>query len=294
MSGTLRRVRLLGSIVRAGASSAWRRGAVTQVPSGTVTFLFTDLEKSTRLWEDEPDAMQSALARHDALLRATIESHRGHIVKTTGDGFHAAFASARDAVDAAIDAQRALASQSWPATGPLRVRMGIHTGESEFRDGDYYGPAVNRAARMSSSAHGGQIVVSHTTEELVRDQLPQDVTLRDLGEHRFRDLTRPERVFQLLAPGLETDFAPLRSVDSRFGNLPVPRDRFIGRAREVAQVVAALEEFPLVTLTGVGGVGKTRLALQVATDTNADYADGAWLVELAGVGNEHLFDDAVD
>ncbi len=177
-----------------------RGGVVSELPSGTVTFLFTDLEGSTRLWERHPDAMRPALERHDALLRAAVEEHRGRVVKTTGDGLHAVFVTTRDALDAALAAQVALAEQAWGATGELRVRMGLHTGDADARDGDYYGPATNRAARVMAAAHGGQIVLSHATEEIVRDSLPEGIGLTDLGEHRLPDLARPERVFQVVAP----------------------------------------------------------------------------------------------
>ena len=165
------------------------------LPSGTVTFLFTDLEGSTRLWEDHPEAMKAALARHDDLLREAIDSCGGHVVKMTGDGALAAFATAHEAVDAAILAQRLLGSEEWSETGPLRVRMGLHTGEAEHRSGDYHGAALNRAARLMSAAHAGQVVVSHATEQVVRDDLGTELDLIDLGEHRFRDLSLPVRVY---------------------------------------------------------------------------------------------------
>ena len=158
---------------------------MVELPTGTVTFLFTDLEGSTRLWQEHPEAMKPALARHDEIVRDAIEGHGGFVVKTTGDGFHAAFATAHEAIDAAVAGQLVLRREPWGATGPLRVRMGIHSGPAELRDGDYYGTAVNRAARLMSVAHGGQVVVSHTTEELVRDALVSDLGLVDLGEHRF-------------------------------------------------------------------------------------------------------------
>ena len=234
---------------------------MSELPTGTVTFLFTDLEGSTRLWEDHPDEMQEALARHDAILRDAIESHRGHVVKTTGDGAHAAFAVASDAIDAAVVAQLALQREPWGATGPLRVRMGIHTGAAEVRDGDYYGTALNRAARLMSAANGGQIVLSLATRELVDDSSPEFV---DVGEHRLRDLAQPVRVFQVVHHDLPSDFPPLQSLDQYAGNLPAQVTSFVGRAHEVAAIGAGLHEARLVTLTGVGGVGKTRLALQVA------------------------------
>ena len=253
--------------------------------SGTVTFLFTDLEGSTRLWEDFPDAMQDALARHDAILRGAMLARDGQIVKTTGDGVHAVFASAHDALAAAADAERAIVAEPWGRTGPLRVRIGVHTGDAELRDGDYYGPAVNRAARLMDAAHGGQILVSLATEELSRDVLDDDLGFVDLGEHRLRDLARPERIFQLTGTGLPDDFAPPASLDSIPGNLPPQVSSFIGRDQAVVDITDALRRAPLVTITGTGGVGKTRLALQTAAHSIDDYLDGAWLCEL-GVAND--------
>ena len=254
---------------------------MAELPTGTVTFLFTDLEGSTRLWEEHPDAMQGALARHDEILRDAIAAHDGHIVKTTGDGVHAVFTDAGSAARAARDAQLALAREAWTGVPPLRVRMGLHTGPAELREGDYYGTAVNRAARLMSVAHGGQVVVSLTTEELLRDEGADDFTLLDLGEHRLRDLSRPERIFQLGGPGMGTEFPPLRSLDAFAGNLPAQVTSFVGRDRELAAVAGALDDARLVTITGVGGVGKTRLALHVAAELLPRYPDGAWLCELA-------------
>ena len=251
-----------------------------ELPSGTVTFLFTDLEGSTRLWEEHPEAMKAVLARHDAMLREAIESHGGHVVKTTGDGFHAAFATAQDAVEAATNAQLALGGESWAETGPLMVRMGAHTCEAEARDGDYYGSGVNRAARVMSVAHGGQVLLSAVTSELARDG---SVELVDLGEHRLRDLGHPERIFQLVHPSLERKFPPLLSVDAVPTNLPTVRTELIGRSADVEALSGLVCRERLVTLTGVGGVGKTRLALGVAAAVAADFADGCWLVELAPV-----------
>jgi predicted ATPase/class 3 adenylate cyclase len=250
---------------------------VPELPSGTVTFLFTDLEGSTRLWEGHPDEMQEALARHDAILRDAVEAHDGHVVKTTGDGVHAAFAVASDAIDAAVSAQLALQREEWAETGPLRVRMGIHSGAAEIRDGDYYGTALNRAARLMSVAHGGQIVVSLTTRDLLRDS---PIDLVDLGEHRLRDLGEPEHVHQVAHTDLPADFPPLRSVENFATNLPLQTTSFVGRDDDMADVMDALEHARVVTLTGVGGVGKTRLAIQVAAELLPRYRDGAWLVEL--------------
>ena len=249
-----------------------------ELPSGTVTFLFTDLEGSTRLWEEHPDTMQSALARHDELLRDAVAAHAGHVVKTTGDGIHAVFATAHDALDAAVAMQLGLGDEPLAETVPLRVRMGVHTCEAQYRDGDYFGSEVNRAARLMSIAHGGQVVVSASTRSLVRDG---SVELVDLGEHHLLDLTMAERVFEVRAPGLSAGFPPLRSMDAFPGNLPRQLTSFVGRHQELAGIAKALDEWRLVTLTGTGGVGKTRLAVQVAAETLPRFGDGAWWCELA-------------
>jgi predicted ATPase/class 3 adenylate cyclase len=262
---------------------------MAELPSGTVTFLFTDIEGSTARWERQPEAMRAALARHDALIRAAIHKHRGHIVKTTGDGFHAAFSRAQDAVDAAIDAQRSLQAEPWGEVGPLRVRVALHTGAAEERDGDYYGPALNRAARLLSAGHGGQTLLSEAIAGLVRDDLPPSVSLRDLGEHRLKDLRRPERVHQLIATGLPADFPPLASLDARSHNLPSHPTALLGRERERADVRGAFAGGArLVTLTGPGGTGKTRLGLQVAADLLDDFEHGVFLVELAPISDPTL------
>jgi class 3 adenylate cyclase len=178
---------------------------VASPPTGTLTFLFTDIEGSTKLWEHDAPAMQAALARHDEVLRWAIEEHGGHVFKTVGDAFCCAFPTAPDALEAALETQRRLLSSEWEQTGPLRVRMALHTGAAEERDGDYFGPPVNRVARLLSGAHGGQVLLSLPAQELVRDQLPEGTSLRDLGEYRLKDLFRPERVFQLLAPELPSE-----------------------------------------------------------------------------------------
>ena len=255
---------------------------MAELPSGTVTFLFTDLEGSTRLWEEHPDAMRAALARHDELMSRAIVGRRGYVVKTTGDGFLAAFEGAPDAVAAAIDAQLAMGGDPWPETGPLRVRMGIHTGAAELRDRDYHGPALNRAARLMSVGYGGQILVSLVTSELVRGQ---GVDLVDLGLHRLRGLVDPEHVFQVVHPGLESEFGPLRSLEpdrsSPPSNLPAPLDRFVGRVRELREVEDRLGSTRLLTLLGTGGTGKTRLALQAANDLRAEFDDRVYLADLS-------------
>ena len=187
------------------------------VPSEMVTFLFTDLEGSTQMWDQHPVAMRDALARHDAILRKAIEANRGHVVKSTGDGVYAVFTNPRDAVLAAADAARAFTSEIWGATGPLRARIGIHTGSAEQRDDDYFGPALNRTSRLMAAAHGGQIVLSHVSAQLVRDTLPDGLALLDLGEHRLRGLTNAERVYELAIAGLPSEFPPLQSLDAFLG-----------------------------------------------------------------------------
>ncbi len=273
-------------IVRQHPDVSWA-GSPTKdkedLPSGTVTFLFTDVEGSTRLWDESPDVMSHAMPRHDELLRDAVESHGGFIVKSTGDGFHAVFATAHDAVAAAVAAQRALLADDWNVAQTVRVRMGIHTGEAEVRGGDYSGGTVNRAERLMSVAHGGQIVVSTATEELLHDALPEKYGFVDLGEHRLRDLGRPEHLFQVAHPDLGREFAPLRTLDAFPGNLPLQVSSFVGRDVELVRVAAALEEARVVTLTGVAGVGKTRLALRVAAEVLPGFREGAWLVELAPV-----------
>jgi predicted ATPase/class 3 adenylate cyclase len=249
-----------------------------QLPSGTVTFLFTDVEGSTRLWEDHPDVMHDVLARHDEIVRRAIESHGGHVVKTTGDGFHAAFGTAHDALEAALAAQQALAREP-PVQGvAVRVRMGIHTGEARVRDGDYYGSALNRAARLMAVGHGGQVLVSEVTH-----QLAPDVATVDLGSHYLKDVGEVG-IWQLTHPSLERDFPPLRTLRAT-NNLPAPVDSFIGRRIELAGVLSALRDSRLVTLTGPGGSGKTRLALEAATAALPSFRNGVWFVSLAVAGN---------
>ncbi len=263
---------------------------MVELPSGTVTFLFTDLEGSTRLWEEQPESMTAALARHDAILRAAIASHHGRVVKTTGDGFHGVFARPDDALGAAVEAQRALANDTGEV---LHVRMGVHTGAGEERDGDYYGTAVNRAARLMAVAHGGQVLTTRAVQELVGDEPGDSVELVGLGDHRLRDLAQPIEVFQVVAPGLAREFPALQSLDALPGNLPVQHSSFVGREREIAEVAALVRDARIVTLTGVGGVGKTRLACQVSADLLPEFRDGAWLVELARIRDPSLVVDAV-
>ncbi|MFN8496646.1 MAG: adenylate/guanylate cyclase domain-containing protein [Anaerolineae bacterium] len=250
-------------------------------PSGTVTFLFTDIEGSTQLWESFPQAMQAALARHDALLQQTIESHSGYVFKTVGDAFCAAFATAPDGLRAALDAQRALADEPWGDVGQIRVRMALHTGAAEERAGDYFGPPVNRVARLLSAGAGGQVLLSGVSYELARAALPDGCDLRDLGDHHLKDLGQPERVYQLVAADLPSDFPPIKTLDTFPNNLPVELTSFIGREREMAETKGLLASSRLLTFIGPGGAGKTRLSTQLAADLLMTFADGAWLVALA-------------
>jgi predicted ATPase/class 3 adenylate cyclase len=268
---------------------------VSSRPTGTVTFLFTDIEGSTRLWERNPEAMQQALARHDEILRDVIEQHGGYDFKTVGDAFCCAFSTASDALEAALVAQRALLGAKWGDTGPLRVRMTLHTGATEERDGDYFGPPLNRVARLLSAGHGGQVLLSAAAQEMVRDQLPAGTGLRDLGELRLKDLFRPERVFQLVASDLPSEFPPLRTLDYYRNNLPIQPTPLVGREKEVAEVCEWLSrpEVRLLTLTGAGGTGKTRLALQAAAELTEEFEEGVFFVSLAAISDPELVVGAV-
>jgi predicted ATPase/class 3 adenylate cyclase len=246
-------------------------------------FLFTDVESSTRLWEQFPDAMKGALARHDQILRDAVVGANGRVVKTTGDGLMAVFDSAPASVSACLGAQQGLMEAKWDTTGPLRVRMGINVGEADNRDGDFHGPAVNRTARIMAAGHGGQVLLSGSTAALAKSSLPPKTTLRDLGTHRLKDLTLPEHLFQLVHPDLISDFPPPATLDAKPNNLPLQVSEFFGRETELAATRAMLLEpnTRLVTLTGPGGTGKTRLALQVAAELVDQYRDGVFFVDLS-------------
>ncbi len=263
------------------------------LPTGTITFLFTDIEGSTELWEKYPHAMKTALAAHDALLREMITTHHGHVIKGRGDGIHAVFVTALDAVQATLAAQRELqkmnaARESKSSNLSLKVRMGLHTGEAELREGDYYGQTLNRAARLMAAGHGGQILLSDITAQMTRDQLPAAVTLLDLGEHQLKGLLHTEHLYQLVAPGLPKDFPPLNSTRPTRHNLPTQLTSFIGRERELADAQQKLAGARLLTVIGPGGIGKTRLALQIAAEQLPNFKDGVWLVELASLTDPHL------
>ncbi|HKY50325.1 MAG TPA: adenylate/guanylate cyclase domain-containing protein, partial [Candidatus Limnocylindria bacterium] len=269
------------------------------LPTGTVTFLFTDIEGSTRLWQVYPTAMKEALARHHALLQHAVDSHDGYLFQIVGDAICAAFRSAADGLGAALTAQHALARESWGQTGPLRVRMALHTGFADVRAGEYKsgeyasGLTLSRTSRLLSAGHGGQILLSHATEELVRDDLPPTVGLRDLGERRLRDLIRAERIFQAVDPGLPSEFPPLKTLDATPNNLPIQVTSFVGREREIRDVTGLLKDTRLLTLLGPGGTGKTRLSLQVAANLIDGYADGVWFVEFAPLYDPELVPQAV-
>ncbi len=255
-----------------------------------LTFLFTDLEGSTRLWQQYPKAMQTAMARHDDLVRAAVEGNNGQVVKTTGDGFHAAFSSAQDGLRASIQTQQKMLAETWKETGRLRVRMGLHLGESQQRGGDYYGTTVNRAARLMSAANGGQILVSEAVVGVVGDQLPGEISLIDLGKHRLKDLQRAEHIYQLLHPDLPSDFPAITSLESLPNNLPVQTSVFVGRQVELEEINKLLlaEKVRLLTLLGPGGTGKTRLALQSGAELFERFDDGTYFIDLAPIHDPTL------
>src|SRR5512142_51927 len=281
---------------------------MNNIPSGTVTFLFTDVEGSTQLARQHPDAMPLVLARHHALLHQALTAHHGYVFLIVGDEFEVAFPTATDALAAALAAQRTLlqefgnrsaqvgdpmpsASNLQPPTSnlPLRVRMGMHTGQATPRGNDYEGHlTLSHTKRLMASAAGGQILLSQATEALVREHLFPSVTLRDLGEHRLKDFDRPEHIFQVEASDLPADFPPLKTLGAFPNNLPVQLTSFVGRARELGELKDLLAGHRLVTLAGPGGTGKTRLSLQLSAEVLEDFANGVWLVELAPLADPAL------
>ena len=265
------------------------------IPSGTVTLLFSDIEGSTRLWEKSPEEMAHALERHDQLLRHAMAEFGGYVFKTIGDAFCVSFETCHDALRAALATQRSLADEPWPSGAEIRVRLALHTGVCQERDGDYFGPTVNRAARLMAIAHGGQVLVSGVSAELLSDFPPDEAMLRDMGQHRLRDLGRPEHVWQLQSPSVPSEFPPLQSLDNPElpNNLPELLSSFVGRDEELDEVRTLLGEHRLVVLTGAGGSGKTRLAMQAAAELLDGQGEGVWLVELAPVNDEGLVPHAV-
>jgi len=259
------------------------------LPTGTVTFLFTDIEGSTRLLQSLGDTRATdVFEEHRRLLRQAIATSGGQELQDQGDGFLFVFQRAHDALLAVVAAQRAITTHPWPDGAGLRVRMGLHTGEPVATPDGYVGVDVHRAARISAAGHGGQILLSQTTHDLIDRQLPEGVGFRDLGAYRLKDLQLPERIFQLLHPNLPADFPALKSLATLPNNLPIQLTSFIGRDRELAKVKRLVKTARLLTLTGVGGSGKTRLALQAAADLLDDFPDGAWLVELAPLADPGL------
>jgi predicted ATPase/class 3 adenylate cyclase len=267
--------------------------STTSKPTGTVTFLYTDIEGSTQLWEKYPEAMKIANARHDQILRDAIESNHGYVFQVIGDAFCAAFHTVGDAIQAAVKSQIDLQAESWGET-PIRVRMGIHTGEAEADGNEYHGYlTLSLVQRLMSAGYGGQILLSHTTEKLLHGHLPNDVGLLDLGEHAFKDIPQPVHVFQVVVPGLEKDFPPLRARDALPNNLPLQLTSFIGRERELDEIQQMLTNTRLLTLTGPGGTGKTRLSLQIGEKLLPSFAGGAWIVELASLSDPAFIPQAI-
>lgn len=264
------------------------RMSVATHPTGTVTFLFSDIEGSTERWERDREQMASAVARHDTVVRAAFEARGAYVFKTMGDAFCAAFARPEDAILAALEAQRAIAGEDFSAVSGMHVRMALHTGSATERDGDYFGPAVNRVARILSIGHGGQVLISGTSADLLQGVMPPQTSLRDLGAHRLKDLARPEQVYQLVALDLPQTFPALRSLDQLPNNLPPQLTSFVGREDEVTEIKTLLEQHRFVTLVGTGGAGKTRCAIQVGADLLDGSGDGVWLVELAPISDPSL------
>jgi predicted ATPase len=258
------------------------------LPGGVVTFLMTDIEGSTKLWENDPEAMSIAMTRHDDIIETAVGERRGHVLKERGEGDSrfAVFASGSDALGAAVTVQTTIANERWETTTPITLRVGIHTGFADSVDGDYYGSAVNRCARIRSLGHGGQTLLSMSTHGVIKDDpLPETVSLRDLGEHFLKDLTRPERLFQVDIDGLPDDFPALSSVGATPNNLPRQLTEFVGRRQELARMRNLIETSRLVTILAPGGAGKTRLALQAASESMGDFPQGVYLVELAPISS---------
>ncbi len=263
------------------------------LPSGTVTFLYTDIEGSTKLAQEHPEEWETLRARHHAILREAIGSNNGYVFQVVGDGFCAAFHAPNDGFHTAIEAQRKLQTENWGEVS-LKVRMGIHTGEAEAHGNEYHGYlTISLVQRLMSAGYGGQILLSHATENLLRGHLPKDVRLRDLGEHKLKDILQPVHIFQVIAPDLQKEFPALRALDVLPNNLPMQLTSFIGRERELAEVKQLLANTRLLTLTGPGGTGKTRLSLQLAQDMLPSFTNGVWLVELAPLTDPSLIPQTI-
>ena len=263
-------------------------GAEQHLPSGTVTFLFTDIEGSTRLLQQLGEKFATLMEEQEQLLREVFETNHGSVMGTQGDSFFVAFSSAVDAINAVVQCQRALAAQAWPEAVNVRVRMGLHTGEPQISSSKYIGIDVHRAARIAAAAHGGQVLLSQTTRDLIENELPEDISLRDMGEHRLKDLRQPKHLYQLVITGLPSEFPPLKSLGVSLNNLPIQLTSFIGRSKEIDEVKQLISEARLLTLTGPGGSGKTRLALQVAAEMIEQFRDGVFFVALAPVTDAAL------
>lgn len=261
---------------------------MNNLPSGTVTFLFTDIEGSTKLWQEQPESMAISHAQHDAILRAAIESNHGYIFQIVGDSFSAAFHDAMDGLNAVVSAQRALHTEAWGETGMIKVRMGLHTGAAEILpDGNYDGYATIAATqRVMSAAHGGQTLLTQTTYELLQNKPYVDATLSDMGRHRLKDLRAPLLLYQVNVPGLRQEFPAIKSLDTHPNNLPVQLTSFIGREKEIDEIKSAFNTSRLITLTGSGGTGKTRLSIEVGTQLLPNFSNGVWMIELAPLGDE--------
>jgi len=274
---------------------------MSQPPTGTVTFLFTDIEGSTKLWQQHIDAMPQALNRHHELLNEAIAAHAGYVFQIIGDAFCAAFSTAKDGFNAALEAQRALADEKWGETGDIRVRMALHTGSVELRVGEYVtgeyvsNLTLSRAARLLSAGHGGQVIISQATRDLLAYEIPDDINLRDLGEYHLKDLPQAEHIYQILIPGLPDRFPALKSLNALPNNLPLQLTSFVGREEEVGAVCACLqrEAVRLMTLTGLGGVGKTRISVQVGTELLHDFKDGVFFIALAPIQKPELVASAI-
>jgi class 3 adenylate cyclase len=280
--------------MRSGLRQSSRpRPGSAELPTGTVTFLFTDIEGSTRLLQELGDRYAAVRDDHAAILRHAIQEGGGVEVNTEGDSFFAAFRSPAGAVRAAFTAQRGLAGHNWSPGPPVRVRMGLHTGDGTLGGDDYVGIDVHRAARIAGAAHGGQILLSDSIRALAEHALPEGASLRDLGQHRLKDIALPERLHELVIEGLPSDFPAPRTLDARPNNLPVQLTSFVGREQEIAEVRRLLDGTRLLTLSGPGGSGKSRLALQVAAELLPDFRDGAFFADLSSVADPALVPSVV-